>query len=126
MYFLHEINQGGGAARNTCVKNSHGDIIFCLDSDNVLVPNSVHDLICLLDASACEGACFEKLYFFAGNFKHQNTWTYKAPNNICDVYHVFSEGLRQRRQEIISTPVKVMIGQVGILRGIRPTHGVLD
>jgi glycosyltransferase involved in cell wall biosynthesis len=32
----HASNQGGGAARNTAVANSTGDLIFCLDADDLL------------------------------------------------------------------------------------------
>jgi glycosyltransferase involved in cell wall biosynthesis len=37
----HEYNKGGYAARNTAVENARHDLIFCLDSDNILVPGSV-------------------------------------------------------------------------------------
>jgi len=33
---FHERNMGGGAARNTAVANCTGDVIFCLDSDDIL------------------------------------------------------------------------------------------
>jgi glycosyltransferase involved in cell wall biosynthesis len=37
----HKFNKGGYAARNTAVENARHDLIFCLDSDNILVPGSV-------------------------------------------------------------------------------------
>ena len=38
-YFLDK-NRGEGGALNTCIEHSKGDIFFCLDTDNVLVPDS--------------------------------------------------------------------------------------
>ena len=35
-YFFQEQNKGGGVTRNMAVKNSEGNIIFCLDSDDIL------------------------------------------------------------------------------------------
>jgi glycosyltransferase involved in cell wall biosynthesis len=37
----HAFNKGGGAARNTAIDNAKHDLIFCLDSDNILEPGSV-------------------------------------------------------------------------------------
>ena len=36
--FRHRENQGGGATRNTAVRNSRGDLIFCVDADDLLSP----------------------------------------------------------------------------------------
>lgn len=88
--YFHDKNKGGAAARNTCVEHARGDIIFCLDSDNVLVADSVRGLIDLMDATGCECASFEKLYFFRGHYKLENVWQFQAPNNMCDLYHVFT------------------------------------
>lgn len=62
--FQHEQNQGGAATRNTCVKNSKGDLIFCLDSDNVLEPNTIQKLIDHLDQTKSDIACFGELKYF--------------------------------------------------------------
>lgn len=83
---------GGAAAANTCVVNSKGDLIFRLDSDNVLAPDSVNKLIKLLDRVGCDGAAFGELRYFSGNYKHKGSWFYKASNNICDIKHILSTG----------------------------------
>ncbi len=76
----HRENQGGGPARNTCVKNSQGDLIFCLDSDNLLAnPNDIQDLIDFLDEEKVDAACFAILQFFEGNLKLTNSWEFSAP-----------------------------------------------
>ena len=40
----HRLNRGGGASRNTAVNASVNDLIFCLDSDNLLGPGTVQSL----------------------------------------------------------------------------------
>ncbi|OIO19914.1 MAG: hypothetical protein AUJ23_01170 [Candidatus Magasanikbacteria bacterium CG1_02_32_51] len=62
--FFHEKNLGGGAARNTGVKFSDGDCIFCLDSDDVLGDNSLSRMISFLDEKKCDGVLFEKNIYF--------------------------------------------------------------
>jgi glycosyltransferase involved in cell wall biosynthesis len=85
---VHEHNKGAGAARNTAIRFCHGDLIFCLDADNILVPNSVGKLIDLLDYTRCDGAAFDFLYFFIQKNVVDGTWHFDAPNNICDIFHI--------------------------------------
>src|SRR5512146_1648427 len=40
----HAANVGGGAARNTAVAHSDGDLIFCLDADDMLGPDFLKNL----------------------------------------------------------------------------------
>jgi len=60
----HEKNLGGGAARNTAVKHSSHELIFCLDSDNVLEKNSIQKLKSFLIETRSDVASFSSLYFF--------------------------------------------------------------
>ena len=78
--YKHDKNRGGGAARNTCVKYAKGDLIFCLDSDNILVENSVNGLIQLLDQTCCDIAVFKEIHYFQGDLLKQ---THSA------FYHVY-------------------------------------
>lgn len=86
--YYHQENKGGAAARNTCVSHAQGDLIFCLDSDNILAPNSVQGLVDLIDQTGCEAAAFKELKYFEGNYKYNKSWFYEAPNNICDITHI--------------------------------------
>ncbi len=63
----HRRNKGGGAARNTAVENTQNDILFCLDSDNLLAPGSIGPLIDYMQESRADSACFQELHFFQGN-----------------------------------------------------------
>ena len=40
----HDSNRGGGAARNTAAAKSDGDLIFCLDSDDMLGPDFLSNI----------------------------------------------------------------------------------
>ena len=71
---FHEINKGGGAARNTGIKEAQGQIIYCLDSDNVFAPNSVLPMLDYLDEKKVDGVAFyERRFFFGTNLKRYNT-----------------------------------------------------
>ena len=83
----HKKNQGGGAASNTCVQCSQGDLLFRLDSDNALSPDSINKLITLLDKTDCDGASVEEIRYHCGDYQKVADWIYKAPNNICDLHH---------------------------------------
>jgi glycosyltransferase involved in cell wall biosynthesis len=60
----HKVNSGGAVARNTAISNSTNDLIFCLDSDNVLFPKSVEKLKNFLITSQADVAAFQELRFF--------------------------------------------------------------
>jgi len=60
----HATNKGGAEARNTAVKNATNELIFCLDSDNVLQKSSVHDLKTHLIAEKASCAAFGELWYF--------------------------------------------------------------
>jgi FkbM family methyltransferase len=51
---FHDRNLGGGAARNTAVAGSTGDVIFCLDSDDVLPEGTLGRMLAFLDEKECD------------------------------------------------------------------------
>jgi glycosyltransferase involved in cell wall biosynthesis len=73
----HEMNRGGGAARNTCVAHSQGDIIFCLDADNILPPNTVHLLIQKMDETQADVSSFGGIQYFVGDLQFRPPFFYK-------------------------------------------------
>lgn len=74
----HERNLGGAAARNSAVRASSRDLIFCLDSDNVLLPESVERLVRVLDDRNADVAAFgAHRYFKRFRFLCTHKWTYK-------------------------------------------------
>jgi len=70
----HAINKGGAAARNTAVENAKNKILFCLDADNVLNKNSVHQLKKFLLEHNADVAAFQDLWFFSD---HKDAITHK-------------------------------------------------
>lgn len=76
--FRHETNKGGGAARNTAVQNASHPLLFCLDSDNILVPESIQKLKEFLVNSGADVAAFQEIHFFEGCKENIiNKWIYQ-------------------------------------------------
>lgn len=64
--FFHAENRGGGAARNTGIQEALGELIYCLDSDNIFAPESVIPLISFLESNKLDGVAFYERRFFFG------------------------------------------------------------
>jgi glycosyltransferase involved in cell wall biosynthesis len=62
--FQHKNNRGGGAARNTAVDNAQNELIFCLDSDNILSENSISLLKEKLINENADIACLGAIKYF--------------------------------------------------------------
>jgi glycosyltransferase involved in cell wall biosynthesis len=93
---LRTFTGGECVANNDSIRLAQGDIFFCLDTDNILEPNSVQLLINHLDKTGCEGACFQKLYFFKkenNSRKRTSTWVFDVPNNVVDIHHITKTGM---------------------------------
>lgn len=75
--FYHDKNKGGGAARNTAVENSIAEIIFCLDSDDILPPNTLSKMLTFMKEKKCDGTTIHKSIKFFGmdvkNIHHVDT-----------------------------------------------------
>lgn len=89
--FQHEKNQGGGACRNTCVSQAQGDLIFCLDSDNVLAPNSVQTLIDHLDRSGDDAVAFGEAHYFRETREVSGKSVYQLPEEKVTLQQVLQE-----------------------------------
>jgi glycosyltransferase involved in cell wall biosynthesis len=99
----HENNLGGGAARNTAVLNSDGDIIFCLDSDDLLGPNFLKNITNFWLQKKCDGVCKSKSVMFNGKDTNSISYTidhdklgsyvsfesFFMPGNICPLTVTF-------------------------------------
>lgn len=72
----HKRNKGGAAARNTAVENSKNELLFCLDSDNVLHAHSIARLKEYMLQSGADVASFQQQHFFISDkSKPEYTWT---------------------------------------------------
>jgi glycosyltransferase involved in cell wall biosynthesis len=86
----HVVNKGAGAAANTCVKYSKGDLIFRLDSDNMLPEpeiDMINRLVTLLDSSGCDAAIAETMILFQGDRNIKALLRYETGSAICDLEH---------------------------------------
>ena len=74
----HDQNKGGAVARNTAIKNSSHNLLFCLDSDNILERNSIEILKKYLLENNLDAASFREIRFFTIDpSKISHTWRYK-------------------------------------------------
>ena len=87
----HRRNKGGAAARNTAVENAKNELLFCLDSDNVLAENSIKQLKVYLLEQNADVASFENQHFFTKD-KSDTHYTWKLPAGVFDNNQYFTGG----------------------------------
>jgi glycosyltransferase involved in cell wall biosynthesis len=88
---FHEVNRGGGAARNTGIKEAQGGVIYCLDSDNIFADNSVKPMLEHLKNTRSDGVAFHDRRFFYNTNRslfrsHLNTVT-DRPIELIDIFN---------------------------------------
>ena len=72
-------NKGGAATRNVAVESCKHPILFCLDSDNVLCPNSIDKLKIFMEQKNADVASFAELFYFRRDVnKIDYKWTFKT------------------------------------------------
>jgi len=72
----HKRNKGGAAARNTAVETAKSELLFCLDSDNVLAPLSIAPLKKYLENCKADIASFQyQHYFLNDRAKPEYIWS---------------------------------------------------
>ena len=91
--FYHNKNKGGGTTRNTGIKESSGDLIYCLDSDNFFGHNQpLKRMIKYVDESGLDGASFHERRFFIGNdFKHYDSYFNEVTDRDIELKDLFSD-----------------------------------
>jgi glycosyltransferase involved in cell wall biosynthesis len=60
----HNINKGSAAARNSGIDSSRNNLLFCIDSDNILEKNSIPGLLNFLKSNDADAAAFGELHYF--------------------------------------------------------------
>jgi glycosyltransferase involved in cell wall biosynthesis len=75
----HLIPRGGGVARNIAVENCINQLIFCLDSDNILAPFTIQRLKIFLINSGADVAAFQELHYFKDSIEQiTHKWQFKS------------------------------------------------
>lgn len=64
--FYHDKNKGGGATRNTAVEHSNSEVIFCLDSDDLLPKKTLSKMLAFMEEKKCDGVGIHKSIKFKG------------------------------------------------------------
>ena len=83
----HKRNKGGAAARNTAVENATNELVFCLDSDNVLASNSILPLKDYLLEQGADVASFQHQHFFSTDKLNPHyIWSLPAGNFDNSIY----------------------------------------
>ncbi len=98
--YIHTKNRGASEARNTCINHAVGDIIFNLDSDNLIgEKDTVQRLIDLMDETGCEIAAVQEMRYYneqgkvVKSFFHQTTeGIYDLESLICNSRSPCSSG----------------------------------
>lgn len=62
----HDTNHGGGAARNTAMRHTKGEVIFCLDSDDILPPTTLSKMYNFLLENNCDAVGIHRSIKFNG------------------------------------------------------------
>lgn len=75
----HQQNLGGGAARNTAVRNVDAENIFCLDSDNLIEPKFFAKGLQTLVDGGHPVVAFAEIAYFGPRRSHAKSWIFKAP-----------------------------------------------
>jgi glycosyltransferase involved in cell wall biosynthesis len=65
-HFYHDSNEGGGATRNTAVEHASGRLIFCLDSDDLIAPDTLKKLVDYQKEKRCDGVGISTSIKFKG------------------------------------------------------------
>lgn len=64
--FFHDVNKGGGATRNTAVDHAQADVIFCLDSDDILPKDTLIKMFLFMKEKDCDGVGIHRSIKFIG------------------------------------------------------------
>jgi glycosyltransferase involved in cell wall biosynthesis len=90
-YIRHDSNRGEAAATNTGIRNSRGQFITFLDSDDEMLPEKVARQVKEMELRDTLGACFTKVTQDKG--KEENIWTpFSPPRSFCN-----SSGMYRRK-----------------------------
>lgn len=100
----HETNRGGGAARNTAAQAAQAPVIFCLDSDDLLPPGTLRDMLEYLTTHHLDGVGIHHSTKFRGTdttaIERTDTFAHAGEriplenllqknNELCSLYSVF-------------------------------------
>lgn len=90
--YLHQENQGVSAARNLAFRESTGEYVVFLDSDDTLLPNALADLSEALDSHPACDVAYSDGYIIDSNGLRRGTLSDYAPRPFVDALETFVAG----------------------------------
>lgn len=83
--FHNAQNKGGAATRNVCISHAKHDLLFCLDSDNLLVPDSMPALRKYQQDTQADVVSFQEMrYFSVSTDIIEYIWKFRESTNLSD------------------------------------------
>lgn len=85
--YHNERNCGGSATRNICVRKAKHNLLFCLDSDNMLLPDSMKALRQYFIEQKADAASFqEQRYFSKTTDVIDYIWRFRTETTVADFF----------------------------------------
>lgn len=86
----HEHNRGGAATRNTAASLATGDLLYMLDSDNVLTERCVASQLAVMRGTGLDAVSVGQLYYFEGSTANvTDGWVQRHADGRSTVRHLF-------------------------------------
>jgi glycosyltransferase involved in cell wall biosynthesis len=86
----HERNRGGAAARNTAAGLARGELLYMLDSDNVLSAGCVASQLEMMRSTGLDAVSVGQLYYFEGSTENVvDGWVQRHSAGRTTVRHMF-------------------------------------
>lgn len=104
IYYYYQSNQGKGAALNTGIRLSHGDIIVCIDADGIISKHCILEFVLALQDSRIAGVC--------GNVKVANTGPILATIQMYE----YALSFYARKTDALLNTLYVVSGAAGAYR----------
>lgn len=73
--FYHNENKGGGSTRNTATSKATSNLIFCLDSDDILTPHTLSKMVDMQNKTNADGIGIETSVKFRGTNSNDIAFT---------------------------------------------------
>lgn len=84
--FHNKRNRGGAATRNICIENAKNNLVFCLDSDNILAENSMLPLREHQVKNNADVVSFQEMRFFSKSKEiYDYTWKFNENTTLADI-----------------------------------------
>lgn len=86
--YKNSSNQGPAQTRNLAISTlARGELLYALDADNVLVKNTVHQLLPLIKPHEVDVACFDGIGYFSSNNTQTSVRRFQFPDHKVTIHN---------------------------------------